>query len=342
MKLFRATVMTALLLVASVGYANIVLTGVTVTPNTIGPNETVTISVRGHVNTVAAGQPNCTGVEIFFGDIVTSAATDPYKPAAAFVRILPTSNGSFPISVSHQYTSAQSFTIIASTVSLYNGKWYQCGSSGQLAELTVAEGIIRSIKSITPAVVNQQTSVVVKGVGSCSQNVQVEWGDGNTSTIAGPVNLNQGGVASHTYSSSGTFTATASGSVCDGVVTTSIGVGLFSKPGRVIDGLELQRLRERLDRYAQLPPPPGLDGGPPNCPICAGLAQQISLLDEAGHDLQMRSDVVVNDLEAIRGKGKPSKAPVTGELVKQLDGYFVQRARLLQLYNRAVGHSAKQ
>ena len=242
----------------------------------------------------------------------------------------------------HQYTSAGSFTIIASTVSLYNGKWYQCGSSGQLAELTVVEGLIQSIKSITPAVVNQQTSVVVKGVGSCSQNVQVEWGDGNTSTIAGPVNLKLGGVASHTYGSSGTFTAKASGSVCDGVVTTRIGVGLFRKPGRVIDGLDLQRLRQRLDRYAQLPPPPGIDGGPPNCPICAGLAQQISILDEAGHYLQMQSDAVVEDLGAIRGKGKPPKAPVSGELVKQLDGYFVLRAQLFKLYSRALGHSGKQ
>lgn len=334
--------MTALLLVAPVGYANIVVTGLTLTPNPIGVGDTVTITLAGHINTVAPGQPNCTGVEIFFGDIVTTPSTDPYKPAAAFVRIQPASTGSFPISVSHQYTSAGSFTIIASTVSLYNGKWYQCGSSGQLAELTVVDGLIQSIKSITPAVVNQQTSVVVKGVGSCSQNVQVEWGDGNTSTIAGPVNLKLGGVASHTYASSGTFTAQASGSVCDGVVTTSIGVGLFPKPGRVIDGLDLQRLRERLDRYAQLPPPPGIDGGPPNCPICAGLAQQISILDETGHDLQMQSEAVVKDLRAIRGRGMAPKAPVSGELVKQLDGYFMQRARLLQLYGRAVGHSAKQ
>ena len=336
--------LTALLLGASSALADIALTGVTVTPNPIGVNDTVTISVSGFVKPYVAGygQPNCTGVEIFFGDIVTYASTDPYKPAAAFVRFQPTSNGSFPIHVSHQYTSALSFTIIASTVSLYNGKWYQCGSWGQLAELTVVEGLIQSIKSITPAVVNQQTSVVVKGVGSCSQNVQVEWGDGNTSTIAVPVNLKLGGVASHTYASSGTFTAKASGSVCDGVVTTPIGVGLFPKPGRVIDGLDLQRLRERLDRYAQIPPPPGIGGGPPNCPICVGLAQQISILDEAGHDLQMQSDAVVKDLGAIRGKGEPPKAPVSRELVKQLDGYFVLRARLLKLYSRAVGHSAKQ
>ena len=339
MKSVRAAVLTALLLVASAACADILLTGVTVVPNPIGASDTVTISVSGIVKPFVAGygKPNCTGVEIFFGDIVTHASTDPYKPAAAFVRVQPTSTGSFPIVVSHQYTTAQTFTILASTVSMYNGIWYQCGSNSQLVELTVVEGQIQSIKSISPAVVNQQTSVVVKGVGSCSQNVQVEWGDGNTSTIAGPVNLRAGGIASHTYASSGTFTARASGSLCDGVATTPIGVGLFPKPGRVIDGLDLQRLRDRLDRYAQLPPPPGRDGGPPNCPICAGLAQQIAVLDEAGLALQAQSSAVVEDLDTARGKGKPARSPVSGELLKQLDGYFVQRAHLIKLYDHALG-----
>lgn len=343
MKSVRAAVLTALLLVASAACADIVLTGVTVTPNPIGVSDTVTISVSGFVKPFVAGygKPNCTGVEIFFGDS-NIPSTDPYKPASTYVRVQPGSTASFPIVVSHQYTTAIPVTIIASTVSMYNGIWYQCGSNGQLVELSVVEGQIQSIKSISPAVVNQQTSVVVKGVGSCSQNVQVEWGDGNTFTIAGPVNLKAGGVASHTYASSGTFTAKASGSVCDGVATTPIGVGLFPKPGRVIDGLDLQRLRERLDRYAQLPPPPGRDGGPPNCPICAGLAQQISALDEAGLALQAQSSAVVEDLDAARGKGKPARSPVSGELLKQLDGYFVQRAHLLKLYGLALGKTGKK
>ncbi len=339
MRLTKVAALIALLMGAPVAYANVVITGVTVTPNPIGVNDSTTITVNGQVNTVPAGQANCTGVEIFFGDIVTYASTDPYKPAASFVRFQPTNSGSFPISVTHQYGKAQSFDVIASTVKLYNGKWYQCGSSGNLAMLTVLGDTIQSVKSITPAVINQQTSVVVKGLGSCSQNVQVNWGDGNSSSIPGPVDLKLGGVASHTYSSTGAKTVTASGSVCDGTVTTTVSVGLLGKPGRVVDAVALQNLRERLDRFAQLPPlsPPG---GGPSCPICDGLAQQISMLDQTGHELQTQSGAVLKDLSAEHGKEvKPPKVPVTGELVGQLDGYFALRAQLLKLYDHALEQS---
>jgi hypothetical protein len=340
MRLISAFVMLGLLMGASIGYANVLVTGVSVTPNPTGVNDSVTIRLDGVVNTVAAGQLNCTGVEIFFGD-VNVPSTDPTKPAGSFVRFQPASTASFPYYVTHQYTSVSMFTIIASAVHLYNGKWYSCASNSQLAELTVLGDTIQSIKSITPAVVNQQTSVVVKGLGSCSQNVQVDWGDGGSSTIAGPVNLKVGGVASHTYATTGTKTAKASGSVCDGMVTTTISVALMNKPGQVFDRNVLQNLRNRLDRFAQLPPPPAIGGGPPNCPICAGLAQQIGLLDQSGRALQAQSAAVVKDLTVEGGKG-PARAPITSELVKQLDRYFMLRTQLIQQYGRAGGQTRQR
>jgi hypothetical protein len=340
MALVRASVTAALLLHASISYANVVVTGVTVSPNPIGVNDTATITVSGYVNTVSFGQRNCTGVEIFFGDS-TIPSTDPTKPAATFVRFQPASTANFPIAVSHTYTSAASFTIIVSGVSEYHGQWYQCGPAGNAISLDVVDGLIQSIKSITPAVVNQQTSVVVKGVGSCSQNVQVAWGDGSSSTIGGPVNLKIGGVASHTYASTGTRTVTANGSVCTGVVTTSISVAAFGRPGLVIDRTMLQRLRDRLDRFSQLPPPPPPGTGDPGCPRCAGLARQVSALDQTGELLKAQAATVVKDLDVEPGK-RPSRAPVTGELVKQLDGYFVLRTQLLKLYDQAREQPARR
>ena len=339
MRFIKAVALLASLLGVPVAHANVVITDVSLTPNPIGVNDSTTITVKGFVNTVPAGQANCTGLEIFFGDIVTYASTDPYKPAASFVRFQPGSSASFPISVTHQYGAAQTFDVIASPVKLFNGKWYTCSSNSTLATLTVLGDTIQSVKSITPAVINQQTSVIVKGLGSCSQNVQLNWGDGNTSTIAGPVDLKLGGVASHTYASSGAKTVTASGSTCAGTATTTVSVGLLSKPGRVVDNVALQNLRERLDRFAQLPPPP-MPGGDPRCPICDGLAKQVSILDQTGHELQTQSGAVLKDLGAELGKkAKPINAPVAGELVGQLDGYFALRTQLLKLYGQAQKQS---
>lgn len=334
MKYIKLAAFVVLLMGAPIGYANVVVTGVSLTPDPIGVNDSTTITVNGYVNTVLAGQANCTGVEIFFGDSNYSA-TDPYKPAGTFVRFQPTSTGSFPIRVNHQYTKAGTYDVFASRVRLYNGKWYQC-AAGTLATLTVLGDTIQSIRSITPAVVNQQTSVIVKGLGSCSQNVRVNWGDNNSSTIAGPVDLKRGGIASHTYASAGTYTVTASGSVCDGVVTTALTVALFDKPGSVFDPAVIQNLRDRLDRFAQLPPLP-MPGGGPGCPVCDGLVQQIKMLDQAGRELQVQSEVVLKDLSAYRGKVKaPTQGPFAGELVKQLDEYFGLRVQLLKLHSQAL------
>jgi hypothetical protein len=340
MRPISAFVMLGWLMGASISSANILVTGVSLSPNPIGVNDSVTIRLDGVVNTVSAGQLNCTGVEIFFGD-TTVPSTDPYKPAGSFVRFQPASTASFPYYVTHQYTSVGMFTIIASAVNLYNGHWYSCASNSAIAELTVLGDTIQSIKSITPAVVNQQTSVVVKGLGSCSQNVQVDWGDGGSSTIAGPVDLKVGGVASHTYATTGTKTVKASGSVCDGMVMTSISVAFMNRPGQVFDRTVLQSLRDRLDRFMQLPPPPPFGGGPPNCPICAGLAQQIGLLDQTGRALQAQSTAVVKDLTVESGKG-PARAPIASELVKQLDRYFMLRTQLIQQYDKAGGQARQQ
>ena len=330
MRLTTATTLLALLMGASTAFANVRITGVSLSPSTIGEGDSTTITVTGVITPNAFGQPNCTGVEIFFGDVIVPS-TDPYKPAAAFVRF---TSPSFPIHVSHSYAPKGSYTIIASQVKLYNGIYYQCGSVGNLAELTVLGDTIQSIKSITPAVINQQTSVVVKGLGNCNQNVQVSWGDGNTSTIPGPVDLRMGGVASHTYSSSGAKTASATGSVCDGNVSTTISVALLSRPGQTIDAMQLQQLRDRLDRYQKLPPPPGLPPGDPRCPICEGLVKQITLLDSVGHNLQLQSGVVVKDLD--RGKALPMGAAITRELTRQIDDYLALRGQLFTQHAQAL------
>ncbi len=343
MKYIKLAAFILLFTCAPFGYANVVVTGVSLAPNPIGVSDSTTITVTGYVNTVAPGQPNCTGVEIFFGDS-TTPSTNPYKPAGTYARILPSSSGSFPISVNHQYSQAGTYYVIVSRVNLYNGVWYQCGgSTGVMGTLEVLGDTIRSVKSITPAVVNQQTSVVVKGFGSCSQNVQVNWGDNNTSSIAGPVNLKTGGVASHTYASAGTFTVTASGSVCDGSATTTIKVGLFNKPGPVLDLGAIQNLRDRLDRFAQLPGLP-IPGDGPACPMCAGLEQQVKMLDQTGHELQMQAEVILKDLSAYRGKAKvQAKGSVAGDMVKQFDEYFGLRAQLMKLHSQALerSHGAK-
>jgi hypothetical protein len=327
------------LLNASITHANIVVTGVTVSPNPVGVNDTVTISVSGYINTVPAGQSGCTGVEIFFGDSQVPS-TDPYKPAAAFVRMLPTASGQFPLQTTHQYSSTGMFTIIASAVSQYNGNWYHCGGYGNLAELTVLGDTIQSVKSFTPAVVNQQTSVVVKGLGSCSQNVQVSWGDGTTATIAGPVDLKAGGIASHTYASTGAKTVTASGSVCDGTATTTVTVALLDRPGQMIDPNAVQNLRNRLDRFGQLPPPPRQGGGPP-CPICEGLAAEITLLDKSGTDLKLQSNTALTDLGDGRGRGVAGTR-VARDLIRQLDRYFALRTQLLKDYTAELERSDRQ
>ncbi len=338
MKLIKAATFIALLMSAPASYANIIITGVTVTPTTIGVNDSATITLNGYVKTAPPGQPNCTGVEIFFGDIVTHASTDPYKPAASFVRLQPASTGSFPITVTHPYTKAGTFDVHASGVKQYNGNWYQCGSAATVATVTVLKDTIQSVQSITPAVVNRQTSVIVKGLGSCSQNVHVNWGDRGFSIIAGPVDLKLGGIASHTYAAAGSYTVTASGSGCSGVATTPIAVALFDKPGRIIDRVAIQKLRERLDRFAPLPPRP-MPGAGPNCPVCEGLAQQMAILDRTGHGLQTQSAAVLKDLGTDGKEKLPLKAPVTDDLVKQLDGYFELRTQLFKLYDHALAQS---
>jgi hypothetical protein len=325
----------SLIACASIAHAHVVIRSVSLSPNPIGANDSTTITVDGYVTTVGAGQANCTGFEIFFGDS-NVVSTDPHKPAGTFVRFQPSSTASFPITVTHQYSQVSAYDVHASPVSLYNGVWYSCGS-GQVVTLDVLGDTIQSIASITPAAVNQQTSVIVKGLGSCSQNVQVHWGDNNTSTIAGPVNLKTGGIASHTYSSAGTFTVTADGSTCSGTATTTIGVGLFNGPGSGIDPGLLQNLRDRLDRYAHLPGLP-VPGHGPLCPMCDGLREQVKALDQTGLELRTQAEMFLKDLSAYRGKAKV-KVPAASGMVKQLDEYFGLRTQLLKLYGKTLEQS---
>jgi hypothetical protein len=112
----------------------------------------------------------------------------------------------------------------------------------------------------------------------------------------------------------------------------------MSRPGSRIDPAEVARLRDKLDRFAQLPPPPVGGPGPPGCPICAGLAQQISRLDQTGHELQMQSEAIVKDLSLDGGKGvRAAKVPIVKDLTQQLDEYFALRAQLVKRYDQALG-----
>lgn len=258
LRLLGTGALMALLLGATVAHATVVLTSISVSPNPIGVNDTATITIDGHVNAYMPGQgvSDCKAFQVFFGDVPNVNITDPYKPAASFVQFQPASTANFPYRVTHRYTQVGTYDINATTWSVYHNVWYECGGIYVEVNLDVLGDTIQSVHSITPAVVNQQTSVSVKGLGSCSQDVLFDWGDGSSSTLTGPVDLKMGGIASHTYASTGTKTVTASGHTCSGTATTNISVALLDNPNRVIDPAEVNRLRQRLDRYAQLPAVP--------------------------------------------------------------------------------------
>lgn len=325
-----------LLLFARLGFANVLVTDIRLSPDTIGVNDSTMIRVDGSVKTVRPGQQNCTGLEIYFGDS-NYQSSDPYKPPGTYVRFVPSSTASFPFYVSRQYTKIGGYYVYAQPISQYQGRWYVCQGSGRVATLEVLGDTIRSVRHITPAAVGQQTSVFVEGFGKCSQNVKLDWGDGSNSTIAGPVDLKAGGIASHVYGSTGTYTVTANGNVCDGTAQTTISVSLFAGlPGPIIDREAIEALRQRLNRLAEIPPLPARPMGSPPCPVCEGLMQQVAMLDQTGHILQKQANAILEIL-----KTNQEKSRITGKnlhpasLVKELDEYFTLRQQLLKQIDQA-------
>jgi hypothetical protein len=74
--------------------------------------------------------------------------------------------------------------------------------------------------------------------------------------------------------------------------------------------------------------------------MCGRLEQQIKMLDQTGHELQMQTEVILKDLSAYSGKAKvQAKGSVAGDMVKQLDEYFGLRAQLMKLHGQAVEQS---
>lgn len=335
MRLMNKIVAMALLVSAPASYAGVIITSVNITPNPLGANSVATITVNGFHKAAAPGQLDCPGVEIFFDDVPNVSLSSQSKPANAFVLLQP---ASFPVSVTHTYAKAGSYSVFASRMRQFNGKWVSC-AAGTMANLEVISDTIQSIKSISPAVANQSTSVVVKGLGHCNQNLLVNWGDGSSSTLPGPVDLQAGGIASHVYTSPGTRTVVAQGSGCNGQVSTNISVALLANPTQGgADPMARQSLRERLDRFALLPPAP-VQGRNPACPVCDGLAQQIATLDQSGRALQNQSSAYLGPKGGMAAPKTLAPAADAGELSRKLDGYYSQRSQLLHQYNQALAQA---
>ncbi len=124
-----------------------------------------------------------------------------------------TLSGAFPLTTSHAYSSAGSFTATATGITSCTG------SASTSVTVSPPPGAITSLKATSStSLVGDLVTFTVSGTGTCG-SLTLAFGDGASTTLSGAFPL----TASHTYSTAGTFTATATGTMsCTGTATTSV------------------------------------------------------------------------------------------------------------------------